>query len=58
MEDVTVQPRAHLAIGRQWKSRSVLLLPNFSREKVSLSLHLFHSMSFFDRFFLNKGKIA
>jgi hypothetical protein len=37
MEDVTVQPRAHLAIGRQWKSRSVLLLPNFSREKVSLS---------------------
>lgn len=57
MEDVTVQPRAHLAIGRQWKSRSVLLLPNFSREKVSLSLHLLHSMSFWS-IFLNKGKIA
>ena len=36
MEDVAVQPRAHLAIGRQWKSRSVLLLPNFSREKVNI----------------------
>lgn len=34
MADVTVQPRGHLAIGRQWKSRSVLLLPHFYKEKV------------------------
>ncbi|KAI9556751.1 hypothetical protein GHT06_016542 [Daphnia sinensis] len=33
MEEVAVQARTHHAIGRQWKSRSVLLLPNFSRDK-------------------------
>ncbi|XP_057373697.1 uncharacterized protein LOC130694636 [Daphnia carinata] len=33
MEDVAVQARTHHAIGRQWKSRSVLLLPNFARDK-------------------------
>lgn len=48
MEDV----RSHLAIGRQWKSRSVLLLPHLYKEKVFADRSSSYSFLFvyFDRY--------